>query len=115
VIVVYDNCGKAFSMTIPIIVQGPPTPPTDPQVVSPTNGGVVTSPVHFLASASAPSCGSGISAMRIYTAPGVAAYTVNGASMDTYLRMATGTYNVVVQAWDNCGNAYKTPLRVTVE
>ena len=115
VIVVYDNCGKAFSMTIPIIVQGPPTPPTDPQVVSPTNGGVVTSPVHFLASASAPSCGSGISAMRIYTAPGVAAYTVNGASMDRYLRMATGTYNVAVQAWDNCGNAYKTPLRVTVE
>lgn len=64
--------------------------------MSPTNGGVVTSPVHFLASASAPICGSGISAMRIYTAPGVPAYTVNGASMDTYLRMATGTYNVVV-------------------
>ena len=107
-IVVYDNCGKAFTMSIPIIVQGPPNPPTDPQVVSPTDGGVVTSPVHFVASASAPNCSHGISAMRIYTAPGVAAYTVNGSSIDTYLNMATGTYHVVVQAWDNCGSVYKT-------
>ncbi|MFZ0817632.1 MAG: hypothetical protein WAM78_19060, partial [Candidatus Sulfotelmatobacter sp.] len=38
VIVVYDNCGKAFSMTVPIIIEGPPATPTDPQVVSPTNG-----------------------------------------------------------------------------
>jgi hypothetical protein len=110
VIVVYDNCGKAFSMTISIIVQGPPTPPTDLQVVSPTNGGVVTPPVHFLASASAPGCSRGISAMRIYKAPGVAAYTADDASIDTYLSMATGTYHVVVQAWDHCGNVYKTPL-----
>jgi hypothetical protein len=84
-------------------------------VVSPTNGGVVTPRVHFLASASAPSCSRGMSAMRIYKAPGVAAYTGNGASIDTYWSMATGTYNVVVQAWDHCGNVYKTPLTVTVE
>jgi hypothetical protein len=114
VIVVYDNCGKGFSMTVPIIVQGPPQP-GDPNVVSPTNAGVVTSPVHFVASASAPNCSKGISAIRIYTAPGVGAYTVNGASLDKYLNMATGTYNVVVQAWDNCGGVYKTPLTITVE
>lgn len=115
VIVVYDNCGKAFSMTIPIIIQGPQGTSTDPQVVSPTDGGVVTSPVHYVANASAPNCSKGISAMRIYTAPGVSAYSVNGNAIDTYLKMAIGTYNVVVQAWDNCGNVYKTPLKVTVE
>jgi hypothetical protein len=115
VIVVYDNCGKAFSMTVPIIIEGPPATPTDPQVVSPTNGGAVTSPVHWVAGASAASCSKGIASMRIYSAPGVAAYTVNGGSIDTYLSMANGTYNTVVQAWDNCGNVYKTPLTVTVE
>jgi len=123
VIVVYDNCGKAYSLKVPVLVQASSVAPPNPLVISPTdgtstNGGpqaAVTSPVHFVASASAPQCSNGVSAMRIYTAPGVAAYTVNGASIDTYLKMANGTYNVVVQAWDNCGNVYKTPLQVTVE
>jgi hypothetical protein len=53
--------------------------------------------------------------MRIYTAPGVAAYTVNASSIDTYLTMANGNYNTVIQAWDNCGNVYKTPVSITVE
>ncbi len=123
VIVVYDNCGKAFSLTVPVAVQGSPVPPPNPLVVSPTDGsnssggpiGAVTSPVHFVASAIAPTCSKGISAMRIYTAPGVAAYTVSAASLDAYLKMIPGTYNIVVQAWDNCGGVYKTPLTVTVE
>lgn len=124
-IVVYDNCGKAFSLTIPIAVEGSTVAPPNPEVVSPTNGvsyyagygpvGAVTSPVHFVASATASSCSKGVSAMRIYTAPGVNAYTTSGGSLDTYLKMANGTYNVTVQAWDNCGNVYKTPLQVTVE
>jgi hypothetical protein len=126
VIVVYDNCGKAFSLTIPIVVLGSNATPANPLVVSPTNGtnfnypgngpvGAVTSPVHFVASATAPNCSKGVSAMRIYTAPGVNAYTTSGGSLDTYLKMANGTYNVTVQAWDNCGNVYKSPLQVTVE
>jgi hypothetical protein len=123
VIVVYDNCGQAFSLKVPVLVQASTVAPSNPLVISPTdgtstNGGpqaAVTSPVHFVASASAPHCGNGISAMRIYSAPGITAYTVNGASIDTYLKMANGTYNVVVQAWDNCGNVYKSPLQVTVE
>lgn len=123
VIVVYDNCGSAFSLTVPVVVQASSTAPSNPLVISPTdgtstNGGpqaAVTSPVHFVASASSPQCSNGISAMRIYTAPGVTGYTVNKASIDTYLKMANGTHNVVVQAWDNCGNVYKTPLQVTVE
>ena len=125
-IVVYDNCGKAFSLTIPIVVLGSTATPPNPLVVSPTSGaninypgsgpvGAVTSPVHFVASATAPNCSAGVAAMRIYTAPGVGAYTVDAASLDTYLKMANGTYNVVVQAWDNCGNVYKSPLQVTVE
>ncbi|MFZ1156650.1 MAG: hypothetical protein WAO10_02630 [Candidatus Sulfotelmatobacter sp.] len=45
----------------------------------------------------------------------MAAYTVNGGSLDTYLAMSNGNYNTVVQAWDNCGNVYKTPVSITVE
>jgi hypothetical protein len=114
VIVVYDNCGHAFSQKVPIYVQGS-SPAQNPTVVSPTNGGVVTSPVHFVASANAPSCSKGVAAMRIYTAPGVAAYTVNSSSLDTYIKLAAGSYNTVVQAWDNCGGVYKTPVSITVE
>jgi hypothetical protein len=52
--------------------------------------------------------------MGIYTAPGQLAYTVNGASMDTYLTMNSGTYGVVVQEWDNCGSSTKAPMTLTV-
>jgi hypothetical protein len=115
-IVVYDNCGKSFSFPVgSIMIQGPSATPSDPNVVSPTNGGAPTSPVHFVASATAPNCSAGIASMRIYTAPGVAAYTVNSASLDTYLSMSKGSYNAVIQAWDNCGNVYKTPVSITVE
>jgi hypothetical protein len=124
VIVVYDNCGKAFSLTVPTLVQASSSTPPNPLVVSPTNGAnpggygplaTVVSPVHFVASATAPSCSKGIASMRIYSAPGVPVYTGNAASLDTYITLANGTYNMVVQAWDNCGNVYKTPLQVTVE
>ncbi|MDP9161909.1 MAG: SBBP repeat-containing protein [Acidobacteriota bacterium] len=114
VIVVYDNCGKAFSKTVPVNIQGPANV-TNPQIISPTTGGVVTSPVHFVANTSASTCSKGVAALRIYTAPGVAAYNVNGGSLDTYLNLAPGTYNAVVQEWDNCGGVFKTPVSFTVE
>lgn len=72
-------------------------------VSSPSSGSTSGSPVHFVASASSPSCSKGVASMGIYTAPGQLAYTVNGHSLDTYLPMNGGTYNVVVQQWDYCG------------
>ncbi len=114
VIVAYDNCGHAFTKGVPMFVQGGTG--QDPAVTSPTNGATVSSPVRFAASATAaPSCTKGIAAMRIYTAPGVAAYTVNAASLDTSLTLAPGSYNTVVQAWDNCGSVYKTPVSIVVK
>ncbi|MGH9512018.1 MAG: hypothetical protein ACRD2U_07755 [Terriglobales bacterium] len=114
VIVVYDNCGKAFTMGVPMYIRGAATP-QNPNVVSPTNGAAIPSPVHFVATGSAGSCSKGVAAMRIYTAPGISAYTVNGANLDTYINLAPGNYNTVVQEWDNCGNVYKTPVSITVE
>ena len=80
---------------------------------SPGNGVSVASPVHFVAS-STTTCSKGVSAMGIYTAPSVLAYVVQGAKLDTNLALSAGTYQAVVQSWDNCGGASTTPLILTV-
>jgi acid phosphatase len=82
-------------------------------VSSPANNSTDNSPVHFAATAKT-SCAAGVSAMGIYTAPYVLAYKVSGASLNTYLSLAAGTYNTEVQEWDNCGGAAKTPITITV-
>jgi len=82
-------------------------------VTSPTNNSTVSSPVKYVASATT-SCSKGIAAMGIYSAPGVLAYKVNGASLNTTLSLSAGTYSTVVQDWDNCGGSAKTPVTITV-
>ncbi len=82
-------------------------------VSAPGNGSTVSSPVHFVASASS-SCSKGVASMGIYTAPYQLAYVVNGASLNTNLNLGPGTYNTVVQEWDNCGGATKAPVTITV-
>jgi phosphatidylinositol-3-phosphatase len=81
-------------------------------VSSPTSSSL-SSPVHFVATSTS-TCSKGVAAMGIYTAPYVLAYTVSGSSLNTYLKLAPGTYNTVVQEWDNCGGSTKTPVTITV-
>ncbi|MGA3107256.1 MAG: beta-propeller fold lactonase family protein [Terriglobales bacterium] len=87
-------------------------------VISPTLNyqGTATggTPVFYEAYATNPNCAAGIGAMRIYTAPGVNAFTVNGDHLETFIALPLGTYNTVVQAWDNCGNVAKTAAPLTV-
>ena len=52
--------------------------------------------------------------MGIYTAPYVLAYKVNGASLNTYVKMSAGKYNVVIQEWDNCGWSSTAAVALTV-
>jgi hypothetical protein len=82
-------------------------------VSAPGNGATVQSPVNFVASASS-SCSAGVASMGIYTAPNVLAYTVQGASLNTNLDLAPGTYNTVVEEWDYCGGASTIPIKITV-
>src|SRR6266516_6646739 len=77
------------------------------------NNSSVPAPVHFVATATT-GCSSGVSSMGIYTAPYVLAYKVSGSSLNTYLSLAPGTYNTVVQEWDKCGGASKTAVTITV-
>lgn len=82
-------------------------------VSAPANGSSVGTTVQFVASATT-NCAAGISAMGIYTAPGVLAYSTAGSKLNTVLTLNTGTYTTVVQAWDNCGGGSETPVKIYV-
>lgn len=82
-------------------------------VSTPANGSTVSGSVLYKASATT-SCSKGIGSMGIYTAPGQLAYVSSGASLDTTLNLSAGTYNTVVEEWDNCGGAATTPIKITV-
>src|SRR6266576_114384 len=83
-------------------------------VYSPTGGSTASSPVHFAASGSSPNCSKGIGGMGIFTAPYKLAYKVSGSKIDTHLSLSNGTYNTVVQQWDNCGWTATKEVTTTV-
>jgi hypothetical protein len=82
-------------------------------VVAPINNSNVATSVQYVANATT-TCAKGVSAMGIYTAPYVLAYTVSGPKLNTVLTLSPGTYNTVVQEWDNCGGSTKTPVAIAV-
>ncbi len=106
----WDNCGAASTTGVTIVVKGAVS---EVQVTAPANNASVGSQVQYVATASS-SCPKGVAAMGIYTSPGVLAYVVGGASLNTVLKLNPGTYNSVVQEWDNCGGFAKSPVTVTV-
>jgi hypothetical protein len=82
-------------------------------VVAPLNNSNVATSVQYVATATT-TCAQGVSAMGIYKAPNALVYTVSGANLNTVLSLSPGTYNTVVQEWDNCGGSTKTPVAITV-
>jgi hypothetical protein len=108
----WDNCGGAAQSPITITVAGPLST-ASVQVTAPANNATVSPTVQYVASATT-TCPAGVAAMGIYTSAGVLAYKVNGASLNTLLTLAGGTYHTVVEEWDNCGGAATTPIVITV-
>jgi 6-phosphogluconolactonase (cycloisomerase 2 family) len=82
-------------------------------VTSPTNNSTSTSPVQFKATATSADCSGGISAMRVYSAPYVIAYTIAGGNLNAYLNLNAGTYDTTIVAWDNCGGTAAVDVTVT--
>ncbi len=111
VVQAWDNCGEVSKVPVEVTVLsgGGVT------VYSPANHAASTSPLRFVASASSPGCAAGISAIRVYTAPGIEGHTETANHLDAALVLAPGTYNAVVQAWDNCGHVFKVPVSTTVK
>lgn len=80
-------------------------------VSSPTAGSTVSSPVHFVASAT---MSGTVTAMAIYV-DNTLQYKVSGAKIDTTLSLASGSRYVVVQSWNSAGDVSKaTPMTITV-
>ncbi len=83
-------------------------------VISPKTGSTAGSPVFYEAYATSPGCAKGIASMRVYSAPGVSAFSVNGAHMETFIPLSPGSYSTVVEASDNCGGVGQTAVNLTV-
>jgi hypothetical protein len=111
VFVAWDASGQAYTKALPITVAGTISA-GGVTIVSPRSGSYVTSPVRFVASATA-STGKVITAMRIYV-DNISAYTVSGASLNTSLTLLRGGHYVVIQAWDNTGGVYRSAMSLTV-
>jgi phospholipase C len=82
-------------------------------VTSPANGSTVTSPVHYVATASTSTCAKGVASMGIYVNNKLT-YVVNGASLNTSISLSPAKYDTVVEEWDHCGGASYTHIAVTV-
>ena len=82
--------------------------------VSKPVGNLSTSTIHYVATATS-TCRKGVAAMGIYSAPHQLVYTVSGPKIDTYIKLAPGTYDTVVQEWDNCHHGAKTVVAITVQ
>jgi hypothetical protein len=78
-------------------------------VQSPSNTSV-TSPVHFVASATST---HPITAMRIYV-DGISVFNNTSGSLNTSLTIAVGQHTTVVQAWDSTGAVFKNTMILTV-
>jgi len=65
-------------------------------VTSPTSGSTVSSPVHYVATASASTCAQGVASMGVYVNNQLI-YTVNAASLNTSITMANGQQHTVVE------------------
>ncbi len=108
----WDNCGGTSTAAIKITVSSGGGSP-GVHVTAPGNNATVTAPARFTATATS-ACSKGVAAMGVYTAPNQLTYKTNGSSLDANLNLNPGTYNSVVQAWDNCGGSSSAPVTLTV-
>jgi hypothetical protein len=112
-VVAWDSSGAAGASSANITVNGG-SGGAQVAITSPSNYATVSSPVTFTASATA-SCGAGIYAMQVYTDPGVLAYTTYSSSVNTAINVPSGYHFGAVQAWDNCGGTFTTPVQFRVQ
>jgi hypothetical protein len=90
-------------------------PPAPPVLVNlPPNGQVTTLPLHYVATATSPTCAKGVASVGVYTAPGKLQTYQNGSHLDVTFSLPAGKYDTIVQEWDNCGGAEKTPISVRI-
>ncbi|HMC31728.1 MAG TPA: PKD domain-containing protein, partial [Candidatus Angelobacter sp.] len=100
---VTDNQGATSSASTLVTVKAP-----EVIVSSPANGASVTSRVHVVASGFS---GNPVTAIQVYLDSSLA-YTVNSASLDTTITMASGAHNLIIKGWDMAGRNFSKSLSV---
>ena len=83
-------------------------------VTSPASGATVTSPAHYVASATTSTCASGVASMGVYVNNKLI-YVVNAATMNTEIALSVGSQQTTVEEWDKCGGATYVHVDLTVE
>jgi phospholipase C len=83
------------------------------QVSGPWAGSTVSSPVHYVATATAPNCARGVASMGIYVNNKLT-YVVKGTHLDTEIALPAGAQHTVVEEWDWCGAATFTTINLDV-
>jgi hypothetical protein len=83
------------------------------KICTPVANATVKSPAHVTAAATAAS-GTSITAMRLYV-DNVSEYTVNGATLNTSVTLATGSHNLVVVGYEANGGAQVASETITVQ
>ncbi len=111
VVQAWDNCGGISKTPVTIYVS---SGAAEVQVAAPADNSTTATQVQYVASSTTP-CSKGVSAIGIYTSPGVLAYRTQGASLNTLLTLNPGTYHTVVQEWDGCGGSAYTPVTIQVK
>lgn len=114
VVQAWDSTGAVLKSAETINVSGTSTTTTSGAtgvtISSPANGSSNGSPVHFVASASAPRT---ISTMRIYV-DNNNVFDSSSNRVDTYVPLGSGTHYVVIQAWDVSGAVYKATETISI-
>lgn len=105
----WDYCGGASTAAVKITVKQE----AGVFVTSPANNATINGAANYVATATT-TCSKGVASMGIYTAPNQLAYVSGGASLNHSLSLSPGTYNTVVEEWDNCGGAATTPVTIKV-
>jgi len=110
----WDKCGHSSFTTVDLTVSSSTSGQSGVTVTSPIPNSTVTSPVHYVASASAPSCAAGVGSMGIYV-NNLQVYSSHGAAqIDTELSLNPGAQHTVVQEWDKCGQSAFATVNLTV-
>lgn len=82
-------------------------------VNQPYNGASVNPTTTFVASAGHSGCQAGVASMGIYVDSQLR-YVSQGSQLNATITLPEGQHTAVVQDWDYCGGATKTPLSLTV-
>jgi hypothetical protein len=104
----WNSIGQVATESLNISVSGN----SGVAISAPSAGATVSSPVRFVASASA-TAGRVIDSMRIYV-DSRDAYTVYAPSLNTAIALPAGVHNINMQAWDNTGAVYIKTMSITV-